>query len=100
MDLIYNKKTFIVNSEDNIEYTKELDNGNKIYFNVILLSEKFKEYQKKTFIEFYSDILEIEENTSNFLDFKKQLEDKIKQFNTHLKIFQEKISIDNKIEIK
>ncbi len=93
-------KIWFLDASDTIEYKKELENWNKIFFNVNLYTQKFKEYQKKLFDEFYTKVLETEENTSNFLDFKKKLENTIKEFNLQLKIFQEKISLEEKIEIK
>jgi len=99
MNINYDKIHFL-DVDDIIEYKKELENGNKIFFNISLYTQKFKEYQKKLFIEFYTKVLEIEENTSNFLDFKKKLENSIKEFNLQLKVFQEKISLEEKIEIR
>jgi len=99
MNINYDKISFL-DVDNTIEYKKELENWNKIFFNINLYTQKFKEYQKKLFIEFYTKVLEIEENTSNFLDFKKKLENSIKEFNLQLKVFQEKISLEEKIEIR
>ncbi len=99
MNINYDKISFL-DVDDTIEYKKELDNWNKIFFTINLYTQKFKEYQKKLFIEFYTKVLDIEETTSNFLDFKKKLENTIKEFNLQLRVFQEKISLDEKIEIR
>jgi len=99
MNINYDKFSFL-DVDDTIEYKKELENGNKIFFSINLYTQKFKEYQKKLFIEFYTKVLWIEEDTSNFLDFKKKLENSIKEFNLQLKVFQEKISLEEKIEIR
>jgi hypothetical protein len=67
---------------------------------VEILSSKFVEYQKNLFSEFFSKVLDLLEHYEYFTDFKKNLERHIKQFNTQLRIFQEKINIEEKIEIR
>jgi hypothetical protein len=86
--------------EDNIiHYYKQQDEIN-IILNICLFTDKFKEYQRNLFIDFYTKLLEIKDKTDIFIDFKKRLEIHIKEFNTQLKIFQEKINIEGKIEIR
>ncbi len=98
MNASYNKIDFM-QDENKIEY-QSIKEDKKIYFNICLHSEKFKEYQKNLFNDFYSKVLELFENNTVFLDFKKALESEIKQFNTQLKVFQEKINNEEKIEIR
>ena len=98
MDIDY-RKIDLMKDNDKIEY-KNIKKDKKIYFSVCLHSEKFKEYQKNLFNDFYSKILELLEKSSIFLDFKKNIESEIKQFNTQLKVFQEKINTDDKIDIR
>jgi len=98
MDIDY-RKIDLMQDEDKIEY-QNIKEDKKIYFSICLHSEKFKEYQKNLFNDFYSKILELLEKSSIFLDFKKNIESEIKQFNTQLKVFQEKINTDDKIDIR
>lgn len=93
------KKIDLIEADNKIEYSNIKENKN-IYFSICLHSEKFKEYQKNLFNDFYSRILELLDKNSIFLDFKKNIESEIKQFNTKLKIFQEKINIEDKIDIR
>lgn len=98
MNINHNKIDLIQN-ENKIEYQYIKDNK-KIYFSICLHSKKFKEYQKNLFNDFYSKILELLENNTIFLDFKKAVESEIKQFNTQLKVFQEKINNEDKLDIR
>lgn len=98
MNIEYKKVNFI-EEENRIEY-KNIKENKQIYFNVCLYSDKFREYQKNLFNDFYTKILELVEKNDNLLDFKKNMESEIKQFNTQLKIFQEKVNIEDKITIK
>ena len=92
------KKVFL--KEDSFLQLK-VEKENKYFFlDINFYSDKFKEYQKELFSEFFSKVLELQESTQNFLDFKKQLESHIKQFNTNLKVFAEKLNLENKIEIR
>ena len=98
MNITYKKESFI-DSEKTISYQYEKENI-FVYIEIWLYNEKFQEYQKNLFSEFYSNIIDLIDKNDVFLDFKKELESKIKQFNTQLKIFQEKINIEEKIEIR
>jgi len=97
MQVKFNKKEFM---ENKIIQYKQNFNGKHFFMDIVLCSDKFVEYQKNLFSEFYTKIIETEWKHSNFLDFKKELESNIKKFNTQLRIFQEKIDIDTKIEIR
>jgi len=98
MKLNYNKK-LLLPEENTISYKYEKD-SKIMYFELWLYTDKFKEYQKNLFNEFYSSLIDIIESNDIFLDFKKELESKIKQFNTQLKVFQEKTNLEEKIEIR
>jgi len=93
------KKIDLIEDINKIEY-QNIKDDKKIYLSICLHTDKFKEYQKNLFNDFYSKVLELLEKNSIFLDFKKSIESEIKQFNTQLKIFQEKINIDYKIDIR
>lgn len=89
----------LINNEDIIQYQNEKEDK-KIFFSICLHNEKFKEYQKNLFNDFYTKILDLIDKNSIFLDFKKDIESEIKQFNTKLKVFQEKVNIEDKIDIR
>lgn len=93
------EKRFFLPWEKVISYDKQEDDRH-IYLDLCLYSDRFIEYQKNLFSDFYSTILDAFEKNEIFLDFKRILEEKIKQFNTQLKIFQEKTNLDTKIEIR
>ena len=98
MKINYLKKIFL--EQDSIVSHSYENNGVFFYINVWIYSDKFKEYQKNLFNDLYTEIIDLIEKNELFLDFKKHFEAKIKQFNTQLKIFQEKVKLENKIEIK
>lgn len=98
MNVDFQKINFLSES-DNLSYQSEKEEK-KIYFNICLYSEKFKEYQKNLFNNFYWRILEISNESETYLDFKRETESEVKQFNTQLKIFEEKINSEEKIAIR
>jgi len=100
MKMIVNyKKRFFLPEEKIISYEK-IDDDKYMYLDLCLYSDRFIEYQKNLFSDFYSFILDAFEKNDIFLDFKRVIEEKIRQFNTQLKIFQEKTNLDTKIEIR
>lgn len=98
MNVDFQKINFLAET-DNLSY-QNLEDKKKVYFNICLYSEKFKEYQKNLFNNFYSQILDLLDNSGSYLDFKKEVESEIKQFNIQLKIFEEKINVEEKITIR
>ena len=93
------KKEVFVEPESIVEF-KHTEQNKFFSLDVNLYSDKFKEYQKNLFSEFFSKVLDLNSQYDNFLDFKRVLEVEIKQFNTQLKLFQEKINLEEKIEIR
>jgi hypothetical protein len=98
MKIDYKIKQFLTN-ENIISYRHKEDDKN-IYLETWLYTDKFKEYQKNLFNDFFVEIIDILEKKDIFLDFKRELESKIKQFNIKLKVFQEKTNLEEKIEIR
>lgn len=98
MKITYQNRYF-VSEENKLSFKQEKENK-FFYFDVVFYTDKFIEYQKNLFNEFYSWVLDLADKNENFLDFKKWIENYIKQFNTQLKVFQEKINLDTKIEIR
>lgn len=98
MDIKYNNVSFL-NEENTINFSRVIDDKH-FYLNIWFFSDNFKEYQKNLFSDFFSKIIEINNNNELFIDFKKELESTIKDFNLKLKIFQEKINEEWKIEIR
>ena len=96
--LNFKKKNFL-ESESVVEFRHE-EKTKFFYLDVNLYSEKFKEYQKNLFSDFFSKVLDLNEKYDNFLDFKRGLESEIKQFNVQLKVFQEKVNLEDKIDIR
>ena len=96
--LNFKKKNFL-EPESVVEFRHE-EKTKSFYLDVNLYSEKFKEYQKNLFSDFFSKVLDLNEKYDNFLDFKRGLESEIKQFNVQLKVFQEKVNLEDKIEIR
>jgi predicted DNA-binding protein YlxM (UPF0122 family) len=94
----FKKKNFL-EPESVVEFRHE-EKTKFFYLDVNLYSEKFKEYQKNLFSDFFSKVLDLNEKYDNFLDFKRGLESEIKQFNVQLKVFQEKVNLEDKIEIR
>ena len=93
------KKEVFVEPESIVEF-KHKEQNKFFTLDINLYSDKFKEYQKNLFSEFFSKVLDLNSQYDNFLDFKRALEVEIKQFNTQLRTFQEKINLEEKIEIR
>ncbi len=86
--------------EDRVLQLKFEDENKKIYLDVVFYSDSFLEYQKNLFSDFFSNVLILKDKYDNFYDFREYLEKEITKFNTQLNIFQEKLNLDTKIEIR
>lgn len=94
------KKDFFVPGERIVDLKYEDENwGFYAYLNCVIFSEKFIEYQKDLFSGFFSEILDLKEKNAVFIDFKKELEKLIKDFNIKLKVFKEKLNVEEKFQI-
>ncbi len=96
---VNSKKKIFLLDEQKIELSYQ-ETDKFFYFDANLFSDKFREYQKNLFNDMFSKVLELNEKYDNFVDFKKWLETEIKQFNLQLRVFQEKVNLENKIEIR
>ena len=72
-----------------VELSKQIDNK-KIAMNVSILSDNLIEYQKNLFMEFFASISEGMEKMETFREYKSFFEATLEDFNTKLRIFQEK----------
>lgn len=83
-----------------VELSKQIDNK-KIAMNVSILSDNLIEYQRNLFMEFFSAITEGMERLEGFREYKSYFEATLEDFNTKLRIFQEKSSkSSDKYEIR
>lgn len=100
--IIHRKDKFFENSERKLSLEKDYWNGIKFYADIVILSEKFIEYQKDLFNEFFSQIIEKlwEENIS-IKDFQKFFEVNLQELNAKLNAFVSKIKDqETKMEIR
>jgi len=94
------ERDFFVSSDRVVDLKYEDQNlGFYFYLNCIILSEKFIDYQKDLLSDFFSKLLDLKEKYEDFTSFKKELEKLIKDFNIKLKIFREKLNIEEKFQI-
>ncbi len=83
-----------------VELSKQIDNK-KLIMNISILSDNLIEYQKNLFMEFFSSITEWIEKLESFKEYKSFFEATLEDFNTKLRVFQEKSAkTSDKYEIR
>ncbi|MEF2175182.1 MAG: hypothetical protein V3575_01815 [Candidatus Absconditabacteria bacterium] len=100
--IIHRKDKFFENSERRLSLEKDYGNGIRFYADIVILSEKFVEYQKDLFNEFFSQVIEkLGEENISIKDFQRFFEVHLQELNTKLNAFVSKIKDhEGKMEIR
>lgn len=99
---IHFQEWFFVDDNRKININKDFWDGIVINANIVILSEKFIEYQKDLFNEFFADIVDrlSWEAWNDLIEFQRWFEKSLQNLNNKLNIFAEKIKDENRFPIK